>query len=91
MGSNNYLLWLESVLGYETSPRTLSENEVFDFRIFDSPVSLYKELSKHEEKKPILREWLRAFAGLGAKSLIQGRVGQRRQNRRICDALGNAW
>jgi hypothetical protein len=69
MGSNNYLLWLESVLGYETSPRTLSENEVFDFRIFDSPVSLYKELSKHEEKKPNSARMVAGFCWPWSKEL----------------------
>jgi len=51
MGSNNYLLWLESVLGYQNDQRMLSKNEVFDFQIFDSPQKLYGELAMHEAKK----------------------------------------
>ena len=51
MGSNDYLLWLEAALGYQNDKRILSKNEVFDFRIFDSPQKLYKELAKHEAKK----------------------------------------
>ncbi len=52
MGSNDYLLWLESVLGYTEERRILQKNEIFDFRIFDSPKSIYDELSKREEEKP---------------------------------------
>ena len=37
MGSNNYLLWVESVLGLIKEKRLLSKNEIFDFQIFDTP------------------------------------------------------
>lgn len=52
MGSNDYLLWVESVLGYQQESRVLSKNEVFDFQIFDSPTKLYAQLAKHESQKP---------------------------------------
>jgi uncharacterized protein len=52
MGSNDYLLWLESVLGYTEEKRILRENEIFDFKIFDSPTAIYEELKKHEVAKP---------------------------------------
>ncbi|MBJ6146292.1 DUF2075 domain-containing protein [Hymenobacter sp. BT559] len=52
MGSNNYLHWLEFVLGYTTTPRTLRDNEVFDFQIFDSPDQIYARLQEHEQRKP---------------------------------------
>jgi DUF2075 family protein len=51
MGSNNYLEWLEYVLGYDNNPKTFFKNEIFDFRIFDSPAELYKAIMKKEEKK----------------------------------------
>ncbi|MCX5751096.1 MAG: DUF2075 domain-containing protein [Candidatus Saganbacteria bacterium] len=51
MGSNNYLEWLESVLGYNDEPKTLSKSAIFDFRIFDSPTELYGEIRKKEAKK----------------------------------------
>ncbi len=51
MGSNNYLEWVESVLGYTDIKRTLRKDEIFDFRIFGSPAELYNELKKKEEKK----------------------------------------
>jgi uncharacterized protein len=69
MGSNNYLLWLESALGYEVSSRILSKNEVFDFRIFDSPTSLYKELAKHEKVKPNSARMVAGFCWPWSKKL----------------------
>lgn len=51
MGSNDYLLWLESVLGYTDDLRILRKNEIFDFRIFDSPQVIYDELAKKEAQK----------------------------------------
>lgn len=52
MGSNNYLLWLESVLGYSDEIMFLEKNEIFDFRIFEAPEEIYKELQKKETEKP---------------------------------------
>jgi len=51
MGSNDYLLWLESALGYTEDTRVLASNETFDFRIFDSPRAMYDELAKKEREK----------------------------------------
>lgn len=52
MGSNNYLLWLESVLGYTKEKKILKKDEVFDFRIFESPQEIYDTLKiKENEKK----------------------------------------
>ncbi len=50
MGSNNYLQWLESVLGYSQEKRILSESEKFDFKIFNSPQELYDALLEKEEQ-----------------------------------------
>ncbi|MDO9066977.1 MAG: DUF2075 domain-containing protein [Deltaproteobacteria bacterium] len=52
MGSNDYLLWLESVLGYTDERRTLRKNEIFDFKIFDSPQAIYDALQTKENEKP---------------------------------------
>jgi uncharacterized protein len=51
MGSNNYLEWIESVLGYSDSKKILRKNEIFEFKIFDSPSELYNALKKQEEEK----------------------------------------
>ncbi|HEY5039973.1 MAG TPA: DNA/RNA helicase domain-containing protein, partial [bacterium] len=51
MGSNDYLLWLESTLGYSQEKRFLSKNEIFEFKIFDNPKSMYEELRKRENEK----------------------------------------
>ena len=52
MGSNNYLHWLEFVLGYSPISRVLQRNEVFDFQIFESPGQIYERLEQHEQQKP---------------------------------------
>jgi uncharacterized protein len=51
MGSNDYLLWLESVLGYTNKKRILRKNEVFDFKIFNSPQEIYDVIRKKEDEK----------------------------------------
>jgi len=51
MGSNDYLLWLESVLGYVDEKRILRKNDIFDFKIFNSPQAIYDELKKKEADK----------------------------------------
>jgi len=51
MGSNNYLEWIESVLGYSDEKKILRKNEIFEFRIFSSPAELYDELKKKEVEK----------------------------------------
>jgi len=48
MGSNDYLKWLESVLGFSEDKRTLFNTEKFDFKIFDSPKELYNVLLEKE-------------------------------------------
>lgn len=52
MGSNDYLLWLESVLGYTNEKRMLQKNEIFDFRIFNSPQEIYDIILDKEKEKP---------------------------------------
>jgi DUF2075 family protein len=52
MGSNDYLLWIESVLGYTNDNRKLLKNEIFDFKIFDTPQEIYEVLKEKEKLKP---------------------------------------
>jgi hypothetical protein len=52
MGSNDYLLWLESVLGYSIDKKILKKDEVFELKIFDSPRELYDSLALKEAEKP---------------------------------------
>ena len=51
MGSNDYMLWVESVLGYSPQQRILRKDDLFDFQIFDSPAALYEVLGKAEAKR----------------------------------------
>ncbi len=50
MGSNNYLKWLESMLGFNDNKLTLSDSEKFEFKIFNSPQELYDALLKKEDE-----------------------------------------
>ncbi|MDD3150760.1 MAG: DUF2075 domain-containing protein [Candidatus Gastranaerophilales bacterium] len=50
MGSNDYLKWLESTLGYIPEKRILSKTDKFDFKIFDSPKELYSALLEKEKQ-----------------------------------------
>lgn len=69
MGSNDYLLWLESVLGYSDEKKVLSRFEKFDFRIFDSPQEIYAELSKKETEKPNSARMVAGFCWPWSKEL----------------------
>lgn len=69
MGSNDYLLWLESVLGYTSEKRTLLKNEIFDFKIFDSPQKLYDVLLEKEKLKPNSARMVAGFCWPWAKKL----------------------
>lgn len=53
-GSDGYLLWLDSVLGYTPENKKLGKNDNFDFKIVDSPEKLYSSLLEKEIelKKP---------------------------------------
>lgn len=51
MGSNNYLLWLESALGYSNDKRILDKNEIFEFKIFDSAQKMYDEIKLKNDNK----------------------------------------
>lgn len=52
MGSNDYLLWLESVLGYSDEKRILKKEEIFEFRIMNSPDEVMEKLKEKEAEKP---------------------------------------
>lgn len=69
MGSNDYLLWLESVLGYTDEQRILRKNEIFDFKIFDSPQAIYNALSIKEEEKPNSARMVAGFCWPWSKQL----------------------
>lgn len=69
MGSNDYLLWLESVLGYSKEERILKENDVFDFQIFDSPQEIYDRILEKEEEKPNSARMVAGFCWPWSKSL----------------------
>jgi hypothetical protein len=52
MGSNDYLLWIESVLGYSNEERIFRKDDQFDFRIFSSPQEIMDILNEKEKEKP---------------------------------------
>jgi len=52
MGSNDYLEWIEYVLGYTSIERKFNSNDLFDFEIVGSPQELYSLLEEKEKKLP---------------------------------------
>lgn len=69
MGSNDYLLWLESVLGYTSEKRILKKTDVFDFKIFDSPKEIYEVLLEKEKQKPNSARMVAGFCWPWSSSL----------------------
>jgi DUF2075 family protein len=69
MGSNDYLLWLESVLGYTEEKRVLWNNEIFDFQIVDSPQAIYEKLKEKEHEKPNSTRMVAGFCWPWSKEL----------------------
>jgi DUF2075 family protein len=51
MGSNDYLLWIESVLGYSEEKRIFRKDDQFDFKIFSSPKEVMDILIEKEKEK----------------------------------------
>jgi DUF2075 family protein len=52
-GSDGFLNWVDNALGIRETPnRILTRNEKMDFRIFDSPHSLYEAIKRKNEEKP---------------------------------------
>ena len=52
MGSNDYLLWIESILGYSEDVKIFRKDDQFDFRIFPSPEEIMNILVEKEDEKP---------------------------------------
>jgi len=51
-GSDNYLDWLESVLGYSDDKKIFDINkDDFDFKIFDSPEKLYEVIKQKDSEE----------------------------------------
>ena len=50
-GSDNYLDWIESVLGHTSEKKILKPEDNFEFRIFDSPKQLYAAILKKNQGK----------------------------------------
>lgn len=69
MGSNNYLEWIESVLGYSEEKKTLLNNDIFDFQIFDSPQAVYDAILKVEKQKPNSARLVAGFCWPWSKTL----------------------
>lgn len=51
-GSDNFLDWIEFVLGYTERPVNLTKDERYQFKIADSPAKLYEFIKTHEQHKP---------------------------------------
>ena len=66
-GSDGYLEWLDSTLGYNDTGRKLVKSDRFEFKVFDTPQKLYDALLKKENKlkaaEPKKNNFARLVAG----------------------------
>jgi uncharacterized protein len=69
MGSNDYLIWVESVLGYSEEKRIFRKNDQFDFRIFSSPKEIMDLLMNKESEKPNSARMVAGFCWPWSSSL----------------------
>lgn len=69
MGSNNYLLWLESVFGYSNEKKMFSKNDQYDFKIFDSPQEIYERILQKDAEKPNSARMVAGFCWPWSKTL----------------------
>lgn len=68
-GSDNYLDWLETVLGYSNQNDILKEEDRFDFQIFSSPGKLYKQLIKKNKDAKSTARLVAGFCWPWSKTL----------------------
>jgi DUF2075 family protein len=60
-GSDNYLDWLESTLGHNQKKSVLTQKDNYEFKIFDSPNSLYKSLVEIDNKPDMTARLVAGF------------------------------
>ncbi|MBK7626691.1 MAG: DUF2075 domain-containing protein [Bacteroidales bacterium] len=90
MGSNDYLLWLESVLGYSEEERIFRKDGRFDFRIFSSPREIMEILKEKEAEKPNSARMVAGFCWpWSSKTDEKGELVEGCEDRGVCNALGD--
>ena len=70
-GSDNYLDWLEYVLGYKERPVDFSKDDRFEFKIFDNPNALCDVIRRHEAKKANSARMVAGYCWPWSKELNQ--------------------
>jgi DUF2075 family protein len=60
-GSDNYLDWVESVLGHSSEKRILTSQDNFDFKVFDSPKKLYDILLEKNNNTSVTARLVAGF------------------------------
>lgn len=68
-GSDNYLDWIESVLGYTEQRKILTSADNFDFQIISSPQKLYNILLEKEKQPNITARLVAGFCWQWSKKL----------------------
>jgi len=88
-GSNNYLDWLEQVL-YNKEVESKFTSEEFDFKIFDTPESLYERIqSLNDMEKGITTRITAGFCWSWSKKLDEN--GQLVKDVQIGDSFAMPW
>lgn len=68
-GSDNYLDWIESVLGHSENKLVLKPEDNFDFKIIESPQKLYDILLAKNQKEGITSRLVAGFCWEWSKNL----------------------
>jgi len=68
-GSDNYLDWVESVLGHSSEKRILTPQDNFDFKVFDSPKKLYDVLLEKNNDTSVTARLIAGFCWEWSKVL----------------------
>jgi uncharacterized protein len=68
-GSDNYLDWIESTLGYTDLKKILKQEDKFDFQIIQSPQKLYDILLEKEKEENVTARLVAGFCWEWSKEL----------------------
>lgn len=55
LGGENYITFINSFLGYETTLNKFTNHKNYDFKVFDNPTELWKAIKEKQKKYPLSR------------------------------------
>jgi len=92
-GSDDYLAWLDHVLGVRNNPENYFTREAFDFQIFDSPTELHnaiKERNKSSNKSRVVAGYCWNWQGKKDPKVFDIQIGDYKARWNL-KSYGNEW